>query len=65
MSMQKSIPVALRSKRGSLYLLHHHHEHNQKNGESRSDDAYRTDDRLLAQLRQGLGDILFDHFLVI
>jgi hypothetical protein len=46
-------------------LLHHHYEHNQKNGESRPDDAYRTDDRLLAQLRQRLGDILFDHFLVI
>jgi hypothetical protein len=46
-------------------LLHHHHEHNQKNGESRPDDAYSTDDRLLAQLRQRLGYILLDHFLVI
>jgi hypothetical protein len=46
-------------------LLHHHYEHNQKNGESRPDNAYRTDDGMLAKLCQRLGDVLFDHFLVI
>ena len=58
--MKEPVAVTLRSKRSSLYLLHHHYKHNQENGESRPDDAYRTDDRLLAQLRQGLGDILLD-----
>ena len=63
--MQESVAVALRSKGSGLHLLHHHHEHNQEDGEGRPDDAYRTDDGMLAQLRQGLGDVLFDHFSFI
>ena len=61
--MKEPIPVTLRSKRGGLDLLHHHHEHNQEDGESRPDDAYRTDDGMLAQLRQRLGDVLFYHIV--
>ena len=64
--MQKPVSVALRSKRGGLHLLHHHDNHNQENGESRPDDAHRTDDGVLALLRYGLCYVLFDHsFLVL
>ena len=61
--MQKPVPIAFRCKRGGFYLLHHHHEHNQEDGESRPDDAYRTDDGMLAELRQRLGDVLFYHIV--
>ena len=64
MSVKKPVPIAFRCKRGSLYLLHHHHEHNQEDGQSRPDDAYRTDDGMLAKLRQRLGDVLFDHIVL-
>ena len=64
--MQEPVAVAFGSKRSGLHLLHHHHEHNQEDGKCRPDDAHRTDDRVLAQLRQGLCDVLFNHcFLVL
>ena len=64
--MQEPVAVAFRSKRSGLHLLHHYYEHNQEDGKCRPDDAHRTDDRVLAQLRQRLGDVLFDHsFLVL
>ena len=63
--MKEPVPIALRSKRSSLYLLHHHYEHNQEDGESRPDNAYRTADSLLSQLRQRLGYILLDHCFLV
>ena len=63
--MKEPVAVTLRSKGSGLHLLHHHHEHNQEDGQSRPDDAYRTDDGMLAQLRQGLGNVLFNHRFVL
>jgi hypothetical protein len=63
--MQEPIPITLRSKGSGLHLLHHYDNHNQEDGQSRPDDAYRTDDGMLAELRQRLGDVLFDHFSFI
>ena len=63
--MQKPVAVTLRSKGSSLYLLHHHYEHNQEDGECRTDDAYRTDDGVLSQLCNCLCDILFYHDVVL
>ena len=46
--MQEPVAVTFWSKRSGFHLLHHHHEHNQEDGQRRPDNAYRTDDRLLA-----------------
>ena len=61
--MKEPVPIALRGKRGGLDLLHHHHEHNQEDGKSRSYDTYCADDGVLAQLRQSLVNVLFYHIM--
>ena len=60
--MQKTVTVALRSKRRHLHLLHHHHQHNEEDGKCRTGYADSTYQRLLPKLCPGLSKILLYHY---
>ena len=59
--VQKAVAVAFGRKRLDLHLLHHHHQHDEEDGKGRTRHRHPADERLLAELRPGLLEILLDH----
>jgi hypothetical protein len=47
MGVQEAVAVAFRCKRCHFDLLHHHHQHDEKDGKCRTGYADSTDYRLL------------------
>ena len=59
--MQEAVAVAFGRKRLDLHLLHHHYQHDEEDGKGRTRHRHPADERLLAELRPGLLEILLDH----